>query len=107
MALKYNSLLVIRLDAAADSSGKLHIWLHDGNTLGVLGAKLSINEEVDKVVLSSFLESLDGETLETNISLVGVLNELTNKLGEWELADQKIGGLLIFLDFACSDGTLL
>ena len=98
---------MIWLDAAADSGGELHIWLHDGNTLGVLGTKLSINEEVDKIVLSSLLKSLDGKTLETNISLVGVLNELTNKLGEWELTDQEIGGLLILLDFTCGDGTLL
>ena len=94
-------------DTLTDAGGEEHIWLHDGDTLGVLSAELGIDEEVDEVVLGSLLKSLDGETLETDIVLVGALDEFSDQLGEWELTDQKLGGLLVLLDFAGRDGTLL
>lgn len=104
---KYRSLLLdIRLNALANAGGKLHVGLHDGDALGMLGTELGVNEEVDEIVLGGFLESLDGETLETDVGLVVVLDEVTNKLGEGELADQEIGGLLILLDFTSGDDTL-
>ena len=95
------------LDALADAGGEEHVWLHDGDTLGVFSAELGVDEQVDQVVLGGFLESLDGETLETDVVLVGALDQLSDQLGEWELADQKLGGLLVLLDFASRDGTLL
>ena len=73
----------------------------------MLSAELGVDEQVDEVVLSSFLEGLDGESLESDVVLVGVLDELTDQLGEWELADQKVSGLLILLDFAGGDCALL
>lgn len=104
---KYRSLLLdIRLNALANSGSELHVGLHDGDALGMLGTELGVNEEVDEIVLGGFLESLDGETLETDVGLVVVLDEVTNKLGEGELADQEISGLLILLDFTSGDDTL-
>ena len=38
------SLLLIWLNAASDSGGKKHVWLHDGNTLGMFSTELGINE---------------------------------------------------------------
>ena len=101
------SLLLVWLDAAADSGGEEHVWLHDGDSLGVLGAQLGVDEEVDEVVLGGLLEGLDGETLESDVLLVVALDELSDQLGEWELSDQQVGGLLVLLDFAGGDGTLL
>ena len=98
---------MIWLDSLSDSGGELHIWLHDGDTLGVLSTQLGINEQVDEIVLSSLLESLDGESLESDVGLVVVLDQLTDELGEWEFPDQEIGGLLILLDFASGDCSLL
>ncbi|CAL6031176.1 Conserved_hypothetical protein [Hexamita inflata] len=101
------SLLVVWFNSLTNSGGELHVWHHDGDTLGVFSAKLGINEQVDEIVFSGFLESLDGKTLETDVVLVVVLNKFTDELGEWELTDQKIGGLLILLDFSSGDCTLL
>ena len=73
----------------------------------MFGAELSIDEEVDEVVLGRFLQSLDGETLETDIVLVVALDEISDQFGERELADQKLRALLVLLDFAAGHGTLL
>ena len=81
--------------------------MHDGDSLGVFSAKLSVNEEVDEIVFSSFLESLDGKTLESNILFVVSLNKFSDELGEWKFSDQEIGSFLVLLDFTCCYGSLL
>ena len=73
----------------------------------MLSAELGVDEEVDEVVLSSFLESLDSKTLESDVLLVVALDEFSDELGEWELSDQEVGGLLVLLDFAGCDCSLL
>ena len=73
----------------------------------MLGAQLGVDEEVDEVVLGGLLEGLDGETLESDVLLVVALDELSDQLGEGELSDQQVGGLLVLLDFAGGDGALL
>ena len=72
------SLLLVWLDAASDSGGEEHVWLHDGDTLGVFSAELGVNEEVDEIVFSGFLEGLDGKTLESNVLFVVALNEFSD-----------------------------
>ena len=98
---------MVWLNTLANSGGKLHVWHHDRDTLGVLGTQLGVDEQVDEIVLSSLLESLDGESLETDVGLVVVLDQLTDQLGEREFTDQEVGGLLILLDFPGGDGSLL
>ena len=78
----------------------------DGDTLGVDGAKVGVLKERDEVSLNGFLEGTDGGRLEAEIALE-VLGNLTDETLEWELADQKLGRLLVATDLTESDGTRL
>ena len=87
----------------ADSAGKLHILGHDGDSLGVDGAKVGVLEETDHVGLGSLLEGKDGGGLETE--LVSVLrSDLTDESLEGQLADKELGGFLETSDLTESDG---
>ena len=70
------------------------------------GAEVSVLEERDKVCLDGLLESADGGRLEAEVRLE-VLGDLTNKTLEGQLADEKLGGLLVATDLTESDGTRL
>ena len=87
-----------------DTPGQLDVLGHDGDTLGVDSAQVGIFEETDQVSLRCFLESHDGGGLETQVSLE-VLSDLTDKTLEGQLADQKLGGLLVTTDLTESHGT--
>merc|ERR1739842_72323 len=89
---------------ATDTAGKLDVLGHDGDTLGVDGAEVGVLEETNEVGLGSFLESHDGRRLETEISLE-VLGDLTDETLEGELADEKLGALLVPTDLTESHGT--
>jgi len=88
----------------ADSSGKLDILWHNGDTLGVNGAKVGILEEPHEVSLRGFLESSNSGRLETKIGLE-ILGNLTNETLERKFADEKFGRLLVTTDLTESDGT--
>ena len=62
------------------------------------GAKIGIFEQSDQVSLSSLLESKHGGSLEAEIGLE-VLGDLTNQTLERQLADKKLGALLVAADF--------
>ena len=98
---------MVRLNTLSNASSELHIRLHDCDAFCMLSTHLSVNKEVDQIVLSGLLHGLDGETLETDIVLVVVGNQLTHKLGEGQFTDQKLSGLLIFLDFTGGNCALL
>lgn len=68
------------------------------------GAKVGVLEEGDEVCLDRLLESADGRALEAEIGLE-VLSNLTDKTLEWQLADEKLGRLLVATDLTESDGT--
>ena len=87
----------------ADSAGKLDVLGHDGDTLGVDGAKVGVLKEPDKVSLRSFLEGHDGRALEAEVSLE-ILSNFTHKTLEGELADEKLGRFLVSPDFTESHG---
>jgi hypothetical protein len=70
------------------------------------GAQVGIFKERDEVSLDGLLKSTDGGRLEAEIRLE-VLSNLTNETLEWELADEKLGGLLVTTDLTESDGTRL
>ena len=78
----------------------------DGDTLGVDGAKVGVLEEGDEVGLNGLLKSTDGRGLEAEIRLE-VLSDLTDKTLEGQLADEKLGRLLVTTDLTESDGTRL
>lgn len=68
------------------------------------GAEVGILEEGDEVSLNGLLQSADGRRLEAEIRLE-VLSNLTDETLERQLADQKLGGLLVATDLTQSDGT--
>jgi hypothetical protein len=70
------------------------------------GAKIGVFEEGDEVSLNGLLESTDGRRLESEIALE-VLSDFTDETLEWELSDEKLGGLLVSSNFSESDGTWL
>ena len=67
----------------------MDVLRHDGDSLGVDGSQVGIFEKSNKVSLSSLLESKNGRSLETEISLE-ILSDLTNKALEWEFADEEL-----------------
>ena len=89
---------------ATDAAGKLDVLGHDGDTLGVDGAEVGVLEEANKVGLSGLLERKDGRALEAEVGLE-VLGDLADEALEGELADEKLGGLLVAADLAEGDGS--
>ena len=65
-----------------DPPGQLDVLGHDGDTLGVDGAQVSVLEQPNQVGLAGLLQGTDGSGLEPQVSLE-VLSNLTNKTLEW------------------------
>ena len=55
---------------STDAAGELNVFGHDGDPLGVNGAKVGVLEESDHVSLSRFLEGEDSLGLEAQVRLV-------------------------------------
>jgi histone H3 len=89
---------------STDTTGELNVLGHDGNTLGVDGAQVGVLEKSNKVGLSSLLKGKNGRSLETKIGLE-VLGNLTHKTLEGQLADEKVGRLLVTTDLTKSYGS--
>jgi len=89
---------------ATETAGKLDVLGLNGDTLGVDGAQVGVLKEGDEVGLNGLLQSTDGRGLEAEVRLE-VLGDFTDQALEGELADQKLGGLLVATDFTQSDGT--
>ena len=68
------------------------------------GAQVGVFEEADKVGLGRLLEGHDSRALEAEVSLE-VLCDLTNKALEGQLANEKLGALLVPTDFSKSHST--
>jgi histone H3 len=66
--------------------------------------QVSIFEKTNKVSLGGFLEGQDGGSLEPEIGLE-ILGNLTDKTLERQLADEKVGGLLVTTNLTKSDGS--
>lgn len=67
-------------------------------------AQVGVLKETDEVGLAGFLESHDGGALESEISLE-ILSDFSDQALEWQLADQKLGRLLVTTDLSEGDGT--
>ena len=78
----------------------------DGDALGVDSAEVGVLEERDEVGLDRLLEGADGRRLEAEVRLE-VLGDLTNKALEGQLANEKLGGLLVTTNLTESDGSRL
>ena len=89
---------------SADAAGQLDVLGHDGDALGVDGAQVGVLEETDQVSLAGLLQGHDGRALETQIGLK-VLGDFTDQALERQLADQKLGRLLVTTDLTESDRT--
>ena len=87
-----------------DSAGQLNVLWHDGNTLGVDGAKVSIFKKTNEVSLRSLLKGHDSRALESEVSLE-VLGNLTDQTLEGQLPDEELSALLVTPDLTESDGT--
>ena len=85
-----------------DATGKLDVLGHDGDALGMDGAKVGVLKETDEVGLSSLLESIEGGTLEAHVGLE-VLSDLANEALEGQLANEELGRLLVLANLAKSD----
>jgi hypothetical protein len=70
------------------------------------GAQVGVLKEGDEVSLDGLLKSTDGGGLEAEIRLE-VLSDFTDKTLEWQLADEKLSGLLVATDLTESDGSWL
>ena len=82
----------------------MHVLWHDGNSLGVDGAKVGVLEESDHVGLSSLLKGKDGGRLESEVSLE-VGSDFSDESLERKLSDEELGGFLILSDHSKGDGT--
>merc|ERR1712147_411544 len=87
---------------SADPPGELDVLGHDGNPLGVDGAKIGVLEEPDEVGLGRLLEGHDGRRLEPEVGLE-ILGDLPNQTLEGQLADEELSGLLVTSDLPEGD----
>ena len=69
--------------------------------LAWMAQQVGVLEEADKVGLGGLLKGKDGGSLEAEVGLE-VLGDLTDKTLEGQLADEKLGGLLVATDLTKS-----
>ena len=89
---------------SSDSAGQLDILGHDGDSLGVDGAQVSVLEKTHQVGLGSFLKSHHGRGLKPQVGLE-VLGDLSHQPLEGQLADEKLSRLLVSSDLTEGHGT--
>ncbi len=89
---------------STDSAGKLDVLGHDGHSLRVDRAKVSVLKESHKIRFRGFLECSNSRGLESQVGLE-VLSNLTNQTLEGQLSDQELSALLVSSDLTKSHGT--
>jgi hypothetical protein len=87
---------------STDTAGELDVLGHDGDALGMDGAKVGVLKETNQISLRCLLKGHDGRALEAEVRLE-VLGDLADETLEGELADQKFGGLLVSPDLTESN----
>jgi len=83
---------------------QLDVFGHDGDTLGVNGTQIGVLKQANQIGLTGLLQSPNGCTLETQISLE-VLGDFSHQALEGQLADQQLSRLLVTTDLTQSHGT--
>ena len=87
---------------SSDSSSKLDILGHDGNSFGMDSAQVGIFKKTNQVSFRSFLESHNSRRLETEISFE-ILSNFSDQTLEGQLSDQQFSGFLVSSDFSKSN----
>ena len=82
----------------------MHVLWHDGNSLGVDGAKVGVFEKSDHVGFSGLLEGEDGGRLESKVSLE-VVGDFSNESLERKLSDEEFSGFLESSDLSEGDSS--
>ena len=80
-----------------DSAGELHILGHDGDSLGVDGAKVGVLEETDHVGFRGLLEGKDSRGLESEV-VSELRGNLSDESLEWEFSNEEFSRFLEFSD---------
>merc|ERR1739846_224396 len=80
-----------------DSPGQLDVLWHDGHTLGVDGAQVSVLEQTNQVRLTGLLKSSNSSRLESEISFE-ILSDFSDETLEGKLPDEELSGLLVSPD---------
>jgi hypothetical protein len=88
---------------ATDPAGELHVLWVDRDALCVDGAQVGVLEKTDEVGLGGLLEGGDRRGLEPQVGLE-LLSNLADEALKGELADEKLGRLLVAADLAEGDG---
>nr|KYP67825.1 hypothetical protein KK1_024178 [Cajanus cajan] len=81
----------------SDSSGELNVLRHNGDSLSVNSAEVSVFEESNEVSLSGFLKRRNGAALEPQIRFE-ILCDFANETLKRKLSDEKLGALLVLPD---------
>ena len=89
---------------ASDSSGKLDISDHDGDSSGVDGAEVGVFEQADQVSFDGFLESEESGALESELA-VGLVGDVLDDSLERKLSDEEVGASLVLSDLSDGDGS--
>ena len=89
---------------SSDSSCQLDVLWHNGNPLGVDGAKIGVLEETDQVSFRGFLESCDSSRLESQVCFE-VLGDFTDQSLEWQLSDEQFSRFLVSSDLTKSNSS--
>ena len=89
---------------STDAASQLDVLGHDGHTLGVDGAQVGVFEKSYQIGFAGLLQSHDSRALEAKIGLE-ILGDFTYQTLEWQLADEKLGALLVTADLTESHGT--
>ena len=89
---------------SSDTSGQLDVLGHDGDTLGMDGAQVSVFKESNQVGFAGFLQCHDGWALEPQVSLE-ILCNLSHETLEWQFPDEELSALLVPPDLTEGDGS--
>merc|ERR1712141_591211 len=103
MRCQWEMKLITLCTLSKNTTGQLNILGHDGDTLGVDGAQVGVLEETHQVSFTGLLKCSNSCALEAEICLE-VLSDFSDQALEGQLADEKLGALLVTTDLAKSDG---
>jgi len=87
---------------AANTTGKLDVFRHDGNTLGMNGTQVCVFKQSDQVRFRCLLQRKHRRRLKPQVGLE-ILGDFANKTLEWGLTNKEVSTLLVFADFAESN----
>ena len=104
IALLRLGVAVVEVTVASDPPCQVHVFLLDGDALGMDGAEVGVLEDTDDVGLGGFLEGLDGLRLEPQL-VVHVSGDALDEALERGTREKHVDGLLVPLHLAEGDGT--